>query len=221
VRSALCRASAFPAAPLLRLRPPAPALAWCRPPAPRPTRFGAASAAPLSRAAPRRRGSGRGGSTKRPSSEGGDKARGGGQNSKERTVLPHRTTPLTPTHLNPAETACHDGAHQCIFTGRLPKDRPPHAHGQVQPPSPFPVGEVAGERVPWVDEPECVGCNLCALVCPVEGCIQMVEVPSDKGFESWHDRIAKGTDKVPGGLHDLATLRASFPRAFSLPTGIR
>jgi dihydropyrimidine dehydrogenase (NAD+) subunit PreA len=101
-------------------------------------------------------------------------------------------------------TACHDGAHQCIFTGRLPKDRPPHAHahGQAQPPSPFPVGEVAGERVPWIDEPECVGCNLCALVCPVEGCIEMVEVPNDKGFESWHDRMAKGTDKVPGGLHD-------------------
>ena len=31
----------------------------------------------------------------------------------------------------------------------------------------FVVGAVAGERVPWVDEPECVGCNLCQLVCPV------------------------------------------------------
>ncbi len=27
------------------------------------------------------------------------------------------------------------------------------------------------ERVPCVDVVECVGCNLCALVCPVEDCI--------------------------------------------------
>ncbi len=30
-------------------------------------------------------------------------------------------------------------------------------------------------RVPWVDQTECVGCNLCSLVCPVPGCIRMVE----------------------------------------------
>jgi dihydropyrimidine dehydrogenase (NAD+) subunit PreA len=65
-------------------------------------------------------------------------------------------------------TACHDGAHQCIFTGPGERDRPPHAHtpGKARPPSPLPVGLIAGERVPWVDEPECVGCNLCQLVCP-------------------------------------------------------
>ena len=31
------------------------------------------------------------------------------------------------------------------------------------------------ERIPRVDETECVGCNLCSLVCPVDQCITMVE----------------------------------------------
>ena len=31
-------------------------------------------------------------------------------------------------------------------------------------------------RIPRVDEDECVGCNLCALVCPVEDCITMERV---------------------------------------------
>ena len=33
-------------------------------------------------------------------------------------------------------------------------------------------------RVPWVDQTQCVGCNLCSLVCPVRGCITMQEVAS-------------------------------------------
>ncbi len=100
-------------------------------------------------------------------------------------------------------TACHDGAHQCIFTGREERERPPHAHahGKAKPPSPFVLGAVAGERLPWVDEPECVGCNLCQLVCPVPGCISMVEEPGGKS-ETWNDRVAEGRGKVPGGIHD-------------------
>ncbi len=100
-------------------------------------------------------------------------------------------------------TACNDGAHQCIFTGREEKSRPAHAHtvGLARPPAPFVVGDIAGERVPWIDEPECVGCNLCQLVCPVAGCITMVEIPGGKS-ESWNDRVAEGRGKVPGGIHD-------------------
>jgi NAD-dependent dihydropyrimidine dehydrogenase PreA subunit len=55
-------------------------------------------------------------------------------------------------------------------------------------------------HVPWVDWDECTGCNLCSLVCPVQGCITMVDDTRGKPFESWNDRIAKGTNKVPGGL---------------------
>jgi len=63
----------------------------------------------------------------------------------------------------------------------------------------------AGEpyRVPWVDETECVGCNLCSFVCPVEHCISMVEQRRAPQPDTWHDRIASGRDKVPGGLADL------------------
>jgi dihydropyrimidine dehydrogenase (NAD+) subunit PreA len=100
-------------------------------------------------------------------------------------------------------TACNDGAHQCIFTGPGEKERPPHAHtkGKAIAPSPLPLGKLAGDRVPWIDEPECVGCNLCQLVCPVPGCITMVEVEGGK-HETWNERVADGRGKVPGGIHD-------------------
>jgi len=100
--------------------------------------------------------------------------------------------------------ACQDGAHQCIFTGADDKQRPPHAHhpGVAPAPRPLPLGKLVGDRVPWVDEPECVGCNLCALVCPVEGCITMVEVAHPGGVETWNDRVAAGRDKVPGGIFE-------------------
>ncbi len=102
-------------------------------------------------------------------------------------------------------TACHDGAHQCIFTGAEDRPRPPHAHapGPAKAPKPLPIGAIAGDRVPWIDEPECVGCNLCQLVCPVPGCISMVEVPNGKS-ETWNDRVKQGRDKLPGGIHDDA-----------------
>jgi dihydropyrimidine dehydrogenase (NAD+) subunit PreA len=100
-------------------------------------------------------------------------------------------------------TACNDGAHQCIFVGPGERGRPPHAHtpGKAEAPNPLPIGALAGDRVPWIDEPECVGCNLCQLVCPVPGCITMVEMPGGKK-ETWNDRVAQGRDKLPGGIHD-------------------
>ncbi len=100
-------------------------------------------------------------------------------------------------------TACHDGAHQCIFTGAEDKARPPHAHshGLALAPKPLPIGKLAGARVPWVDEPECVGCNLCQLVCPAPGCITMAEVPNGPP-ETWNDRTAAGKTRIPGGIHD-------------------
>ena len=58
-----------------------------------------------------------------------------------------------------------------------------------------------GVHVVWVDETECIGCNLCSHVCPVPGCITMKDVTDGAPFESWNDRIAKGTAHVPGGLH--------------------
>jgi dihydropyrimidine dehydrogenase (NAD+) subunit PreA len=48
-----------------------------------------------------------------------------------------------------------------------------------------------GSRVPVVNEPECVGCNLCMLVCPVDGCITMVEVDTGKKPMSWRQYQAE------------------------------
>lgn len=44
------------------------------------------------------------------------------------------------------------------------------------------------ERIPRVDETECVGCNLCALVCPVDECITMVQVDTGVASETWDQR---------------------------------
>ena len=63
--------------------------------------------------------------------------------------------------------ACHDGAHQCIHP-------------------------VEGTRVPTVDESECVGCNLCQIVCPVEGCIELVQVDNGQARASWNEHMTEG-----------------------------
>jgi dihydropyrimidine dehydrogenase (NAD+) subunit PreA len=101
-------------------------------------------------------------------------------------------------------TACWDGAHQCIHLDRAGAN----GAGQRTPAEvaaesrrkitvtptarldlgPFPTPL---ERVPRVDEDECVGCNLCWLVCPVEGCIRMEEIPTGLAPESWEDRCQK------------------------------
>ena len=94
--------------------------------------------------------------------------------------------------------ACWDGAHQCIHLDRVtgpvdghvelhrtpameqaeslasiaetPVTRKERAAAFATGPYPTPL-----ERIPRVDETECVGCNLCSLVCPVDGCITMVQ----------------------------------------------
>lgn len=108
--------------------------------------------------------------------------------------------------------ACWDGAHQCIHLDRA--TGPVNGHVELHPTpaaneartrdsitvTPVTRQERAAafskpapylaplSRIPRVDETECVGCNLCSLVCPVDQCITMVRVDSGAAPETWEDR---------------------------------
>ncbi|NOZ03765.1 MAG: NAD-dependent dihydropyrimidine dehydrogenase subunit PreA [FCB group bacterium] len=95
--------------------------------------------------------------------------------------------------------ACLDGAHQCIHTRKGPcaayhgeSDHGMNPRVTVEAPIMHETNGEIPEYVPFVDEAECVGCNLCHLVCPVPGCVTMVERPTGKAPETWNERVAKG-----------------------------
>jgi dihydropyrimidine dehydrogenase (NAD+) subunit PreA len=108
--------------------------------------------------------------------------------------------------------ACWDGAHQCIHLDRVEGPVNGHVELHATPaaieertrtsiattpvtrkerasassghgPYPTPLA-----RIPRVDETECVGCNLCSLVCPVDNCITMVRVDTGLASETWDER---------------------------------
>jgi dihydropyrimidine dehydrogenase (NAD+) subunit PreA len=76
-------------------------------------------------------------------------------------------------HCNLCYAACDEGAHQCIdLTAKGVKIDPKTYTGSAK-------------TQPVVREEDCVGCNLCSLVCPVDGCITMVEVDSGREPVTW------------------------------------
>jgi dihydropyrimidine dehydrogenase (NAD+) subunit PreA len=40
-----------------------------------------------------------------------------------------------------------------------------------------------------VREEDCVGCDLCSIICPVEGCISMVRVDDGKETKTWNELV--------------------------------
>lgn len=96
-------------------------------------------------------------------------------------------------------TACWDGAHQCIHLDRAsgnghrtPAEVEAESRRQI---TWTPVAHLVPNtnvtpihRIPRVDAEECVGCNLCWLVCPVNGCITMEEVKTGLPPETWEQR---------------------------------
>jgi len=104
-------------------------------------------------------------------------------------------------HVDPAKcigcelclVACRDASVDAIHTGPVPL-----AAGHVAATRDQAIARAAGSgvHVTWVDETACTGCNLCSHLCPVPGCITMKDVTGGKPFESWNDRIAKGTHKA-------------------------
>jgi dihydropyrimidine dehydrogenase (NAD+) subunit PreA len=119
--------------------------------------------------------------------------------------------------------ACWDGAHQCIHhdgSRESPAVREARSRASiaVTPIAKLDAGHagnghaasagaaagangtasLAGARTPRVDEEECVGCNLCSLVCPVESCITMEQVATGRPRESWEQRTAGRVYSKPG-----------------------
>ncbi len=47
----------------------------------------------------------------------------------------------------------------------------------------------AHKKSPFVDEHECVGYNLCQLICPVDKCITMVEQPVTGTHVTWKEKM--------------------------------
>lgn len=92
-------------------------------------------------------------------------------------------------HCGICYIACEDGAHQAIRVTRVPTDEfvaaPAAALGMIEKSGDTMVLPGAGGgyvNVFEVEEDRCVGCNLCSLACPVDGCITMV--PQESGLPS-------------------------------------
>ena len=105
--------------------------------------------------------------------------------------------------------ACRDSSVSCIHNADEPL-APGHAAPTRD--AAIAVAKARHSHVVWVDETDCTGCNLCSVVCPVPGCITMKDVTGKAPFESWNDRIAKGTPRVPGSLDDWRAARGTGSR---------
>ncbi|KMY53304.1 dihydropyrimidine dehydrogenase [Bacillus sp. FJAT-27231] len=70
-------------------------------------------------------------------------------------------------NCNKCHIACEDTSHQCIDM----------------------LTSENGNAYLEVREEDCVGCNLCSIVCPVEGAIDMVEIPNGEPM-TWNERQA-------------------------------
>jgi dihydropyrimidine dehydrogenase (NAD+) subunit PreA len=106
-------------------------------------------------------------------------------------------------HCGVCYIACEDGAHQSIQHSTVSEDDFAARYGEDGPPAvkisggvrTFAGGGDGRVNIFEVDQEKCVGCNLCSLVCPVEGCIEMVKqdpsLPS-MTYPVYLDKLAKG-----------------------------
>jgi dihydropyrimidine dehydrogenase (NAD+) subunit PreA len=113
-------------------------------------------------------------------------------------------------HCGICYAACEDGCYQAIAWDKMERGEYVAKFGepkktradQAAPAMALEgvAGGVPGKTAAPVDvfavkTDVCVGCNMCALACPVEGCITMDEVVTGKEPMSWNDyqrRLAAG-----------------------------
>lgn len=94
-----------------------------------------------------------------------------------------RIDPKACIKCNLCYVACNDTAHQCIDLqspdGKLvsPHSYDIRSNGKEE--------AVSTRPQPQVREEDCVGCRLCYNVCPVERCIEMVELPPLRAGTTW------------------------------------
>jgi dihydropyrimidine dehydrogenase (NAD+) subunit PreA len=100
-------------------------------------------------------------------------------------------------HCGLCYIACEDGCHQSIQWDRIStadylattgsRKGVLHSGGHIVVPA------AGGDTINLfsIKEDTCVGCNMCSLVCPVEGCITMQEVDTGKPPMSWNEYQAK------------------------------
>lgn len=103
--------------------------------------------------------------------------------------------------------ACNDTAHQCIDLvdkqGNVvrPGGYDQRSNGRLE--------AVESRPKVIVREEDCVGCRLCFNVCPVENCIQMVELPSRRPSVTW-DELSKKQREVTEDWAKMEQYRKSM-----------
>jgi len=105
-------------------------------------------------------------------------------------------------HCGLCYIACEDGAHQSIDCTSVPTDqylkRFPEGAATLHQSggkSYLPGSGSGYVNLLEINQQTCVGCNLCSLVCPVDGCISMVERDSGIPTMTWNEyqeKLAKG-----------------------------
>jgi dihydropyrimidine dehydrogenase (NAD+) subunit PreA len=94
-------------------------------------------------------------------------------------------------HCGLCYIACEDGAHQSIRWERMPVADfvQRNGHHAIRSGGLEILPGAGGDTINifTIKQDSCVGCNLCSLVCPAEGCITMKQVETGKPALTWNE----------------------------------